>query len=836
MSIILKLEHEADTLDLMTGRYCVDDATFSPPTAARAVTFGQATIGADVTAKRRENRSWQFNVTITGSSPQEAERGLRELQTFLNRAGQANPLYIAYRSWNDYTYEPFFGLHGAFMRYEVVHAAAEAGRAYKNALKKSNTIVNVQLAFIIKPQSVGIEQHAGQATGGIFEDFIGKANGLSRGTVIAEATTNKMTNPIFMNATYNTGWGVSNAIVSANKDTNFILFGDTSARVYQTAANGEFRQSINVGNTNAHVLSFYAKREDGGVIDSIKAHYGTAKTTNYVSVGDGWYYCWASVTGVAAGTETGISFSAILGADPTGIYVDGFQIEEKAYPTPLCHGDLLACTWSGAKNATTSSRTAGTLVYDYDKLLNINVGFTMRVVWFPLTADLQTDRYLFNDSDRDLRLWIDSSEQYNAGTVTASTIQSAAVTLTPGTPEVLHLSYDGATLILYQNGVSLKSGSATFNTTQPASLYVGSSDSGGNQLNAPMMGLASTRRVMSAAEVLVDYNALTQQATDSDRIDPLPWFWTDGGDGVLDNDNDGTEANYAIVGGLMGDDADAVYQIDSDSDFVTRVGVTWGSLAVDQRDFDKDILTDGGTNTLLFEDGTGTVDTDANGDAVMQLAPLATTALDGPSTAVTKVNANILRNARSVVGYFVASDANTFETVQCQLVINYSADINDAQLSRWKTISTDTVLRPYITHEMPISFERDILDGQQQIGFELRFQRTSGSDNFDISHAIFFINYSAMYYGGGGATGTPDHLYARGRTGYIAITGDTTALKARRTFNRPLIITPERLNVLMFQHTYRHNSNVTATWTSSADAAASVDVEQFAVTPRFDIF
>jgi len=828
---ILKLLHGPDTLNLQAGRYCVDEASFAAPTTMRAVTYGAAAIGSVPTSKERVNRTWKFAVNVIASTnASEAERALRELQSFLNRAGGSTPLYAAYRNYGDYDFEPFFGLAGAFARFEIVDGRAQMANAAFPAVE-TGYIARIDVTLTIKPQSVYPGLPSGQATGGIFEDYIGRVDGKPRGTWLAEATTNKFTNPVFMASTFSTGWTASSAAASENKDGRFVLFGDTSARLDRTGSSARYTQTINVGDTETYAISFYVKLASSGNINtSVSAYYNTTLQTNRVSLGDGWYWCWGTATGAASNQETGVVFTGIS----ESVYVDGFQIEAKTQPTLLCHGDLLGCTWSGTKNASTSSRsgTGASLRYFFSEIVGVRAGFTYRVVWRPYFSSVIGQSTLFSDESADIRAHIDSSEAYTFATDTGSGITSDPVTLTPGTPEILHFTFDGTTSRIYRAGALIKAGATTLGADALTYTHVGN-HLGQLQLNAPIQGFAVFRSAMSAAQVLADYNAVKEQAEDGERIDPLPWVWTPDGDNIVDNDNDGTLNNFCVIGGLMGDDVETAYKLDSSNSFVLGAGVTWGSLPVDQREMDKDILTAGGTNTLLFVNGSGPADTDANGDAVTRIS-LSTSTTASMATAVTPTGARLLRNAFSVTGYFVAKDASTNTNVQVQAQVMLGDNQETYYSSRWRTLATSDAFRPFITSEMPLGFGDPILNSQRKIGFRFRFRRQAGAstENFDISHAIWLVNYSSVYTADVGNTVGVDMCYVSGRAWEGVDDANPTLTIGRRLFNRPLYIRPELLNVLMLQHTSDNFSASKTIWTTGYN----LEIEQFVTTPRFDIF
>ena len=251
---------------------------------------------------------------------------------------------------------------------------------------------------MIGPYARGRKQRVGSAIGGVLEDWIGSPDGISRGLIVPEATTNQMTNPVFGHGTWDNGW-TDGAGVDSSENTNedFLLFGTSSAKVLATAgANNVFYQSIDVANAgNTHVLSCYAKLPDGGVISASQCqlYYGAGLTTAYTPVGNGCYRLTASLTGAAPATGTGL-----LVVDTFMVYTDGFQIEEKAYSTPLTYGDLMGSAWTGTAHASTTNRTGSRVMVAVDDIVDVAEG-TLTLVWKAGHSNtFAADRYLFHET------------------------------------------------------------------------------------------------------------------------------------------------------------------------------------------------------------------------------------------------------------------------------------------------------------------------------------------------------------------------------------------------------------------------------------------------------
>ena len=156
-----------------------------------------------------------------------------------------------------------------------------------------------------------------------------------------------MPNPIFGHATYDNGWTTgANLVSSENKDPRFVLFGKSSAKLTAiSTGTNTFTISVTAANINTHAFSVFAKLPDGGVVSTtqIQLRYaGSDLVETYTHIGDGWYRVTATAAGVASAQNLVLSIAAGY-----TVYVDGVQMEESPYATPLMHGDLVGCSWAG---------------------------------------------------------------------------------------------------------------------------------------------------------------------------------------------------------------------------------------------------------------------------------------------------------------------------------------------------------------------------------------------------------------------------------------------------------------------------------------------------------
>lgn len=557
MAIGLRLRRGARILDLNSGRYAAGDQV-TPPPARYSVQLSEGTAsnrsGGRLIGKKPQNRTWTFEVVITTKQTAEIVQAISDLQTMLNMSGdEAEPLLIEYRS-NTSVPPPLWDQFGAWRAYEVVHGSLTLTRT---ASLPWEALAALTITCEINPYALGQRQRLMSAAGGIIEDTLGVANGASRGLIVPGATTNKMTNPIFGHATWNDGWTAQSALTATrNTDLSFVLFGDWSARVASSAnSNNLFHQSINVGNTNGHVVSCYARKPDGSAVTEVdcRLYYNATLTTTFTAAGNGWYRLTASVTGINAATNTGI----VVPAGAT-IYADGFQIEEQAYATRLCFGDLPGGAWTGTAHASSSTRTAGACKISIeDDVLRLNT-WTIRIVIKTFHANTYASDWMIFDA-RDgshteaPRMYFEAASDSFVAAYSSQSSASTAQTFAGGTTFVLHMVCEGGAIVrLYVNGVACTPSAKIAPASYGAALHVGADYAGANHGQQVTLNLATFERDLTASEISADYADLAAALQNDGRIDGIPWLWTQDGDNVLDNCDDSTHDNKAIAGGIPG--------------------------------------------------------------------------------------------------------------------------------------------------------------------------------------------------------------------------------------------------------------------------------------------
>ncbi len=548
-----------DRLDLDAAPYSTQ-GDFAPPVLAENVAISSGTSANQYGGGRRSRRKsmpgeYSISVAVQGGTSAQTEASVNRLIRFLRRGTPQQPVYFCWVPANAAGVEPIYGTYGRSKRVEILSFSAEKNAVYYGVGSMRNRAILLDIDAVINPPK-GWPVLAARAVGGIFEDTIGVADGQSRGTVIPPAITNKFKNPIFAHLTWNTGWTANAGIVAAkNIDKNFILFGQASAKLYATVSES-FYEVINVGNTNPHIISCYARRPDGGVIDATIATllYNTTQTTTFTPVGNGWYRLSASVTGVAANQAVGIKINLAR-----TLYVDGFQIETNwAYITPLAHADMLGCAPTGVLHESSTSRTAaraylpiGTDTFQISQgsarfvvKYDVANSFPDYIVYFDTRdAGHTTSLYLVYEATGDTLTFTDG---VNSAT-------SAAQTWAVGDKVIYHVTWGPGGLFLYRNGVQIGTNATFTIPSAGVNVFIGSSYLTTYQIPGTILGPAFFDRQLTGTEVLADYNDLAAAVADEQRIDPIFWEWDKDGDSILDNGDSGSYQNWAVFGGIPGD-------------------------------------------------------------------------------------------------------------------------------------------------------------------------------------------------------------------------------------------------------------------------------------------
>ena len=191
--------------------------------------------------------------------------------------------------------------------------------------------------------------------------------------IVPEATTNLFSDPSFFLADPDTEWDISGdgAAPDWTRDTTYSFFGVSCAVADVDAGGGGTLTTIYQTFTTtatSYTVSAYVRRAAGGTLTNSQCvawfDDGAHNWDSITHVGNNWYYCVYTGTATAAGNAFGVR------ALEDGLYVDGCQLENKAYATTYCDGTREGCEWDMGQHTDSSSRSAvsraGGRVYDFD--------------------------------------------------------------------------------------------------------------------------------------------------------------------------------------------------------------------------------------------------------------------------------------------------------------------------------------------------------------------------------------------------------------------------------------------------------------------------------------
>ena len=552
-----KLHLDANPYELAFG--------FVPPAVTETPNIGIGTSanqygGGKLISKRTESGAYSFSVRVMGSSNAHNEALIDRLDRFIRSGTDAEPVYFCWRPADNVDAEPLYGQFNATRRAKVITGSVYKSAEYYSRGTIRDSVIFADVNMVINPPE-GKRQRVATATGGIIEDTIGTTDGTSRGVIVAEATTNVITNPIFGHSTPLNDWTVgADTIGEVVTDDDFVLFGDNALRVTRKTSGSTFSvyQSINVGGTATWCLSFYAKKPDSSAVTAadIRPRYGatTPSDSTYTPVGNGWYRVYDTFTGIASAQVTG--FTSIVAG--VSIYVDGFQFEEKAYPTPLAYGDQLGCSWAGTAHDSTTTRVVSSLRIPAAECIQPS-NFTW---WLAFRAncafsEFASARVLLREDATNAYINAETTGQLSFSYDGSNGCAGAATAIAAGDIVVVHATMDSAGLKLYRNGAADGAGTATFAPLASSTyLYVGSNETPGGHSNATILGAGTYNKALTAAEIALDYANLYQAARGMDgyggRVDWIPYLWTQAGDNVVENCDGATYDNWCVIASIPG--------------------------------------------------------------------------------------------------------------------------------------------------------------------------------------------------------------------------------------------------------------------------------------------
>lgn len=350
---------------------------------------------------------------------------------------------------------------------------------------------------------------------------------------------------------------VSGPTVTQNTTAPYVKFGVNSVS-YVAVDPSNYQISINPGNTNSHTLSAYVYNGTsgavGGTVDGTVASLlweGAVKTTTYTDMGGGWWRLSYSST-----TSNSSNPYGVYVASGKTVYVDGVQLEEKAYATTYADGTLgNGYAWTGTANNSTSTRTMVTLQYPSSNNLNNTKGTIS--FWFYRFNNVASGEtaYLFSDGNHYIR--VDSG--WGGGLSFNFKGKSTGQPITVTGWHHITISWDDTTsTVQFFLNNSPWSPSGTYSATGFGSYFsVGEWYQPSSALisNSTISDLRIFDRALSSGQVSQLYYAglgSHQEATTVNRFaspeDPVAYWKLDDGTGTTAKDSSVNQLNGTITG------------------------------------------------------------------------------------------------------------------------------------------------------------------------------------------------------------------------------------------------------------------------------------------------
>lgn len=817
MNIIAKLIHGSETLDLNSGRYKMG-YDFEPPYTNLTRAYGRATLGAELVETEPTNRGWRFSLVLTGANPAEVERARKNLANFLARAGdESEPLYFAWRLWDDYAFEPLWGSFGAFERLEIVSGDLVTTPNYYLAKTATYTVPNCTVNLVIKPYAQIRRQQVLAATGGVVEFTVGM-KGKPLGTMILPDSYNDFTNPVFGNTTWDNNWTVSSGNAYENTDPRFVLFGKTSAKLINDDASVlNFTESITPTITGDMVISCFIKRYDAtnnlnGTNIRMYRDGTIGASVNIYHIADGWHFVWKATTGKGGAGNYGISILT----QGEGYYVDGFCLEPGTVPTFLTYGDQPGSTWTGTAHASKSTRTDGTAYLAASEQTPIEVlAGTMRVVlkcFHPYSELAASEFYLFNMGGvSGLTLKYDNPNtrwEFSDGTTTLT----ATDTFDEMETIVLHAVWDASNseMRLSLNGVLADTD--TYTTLASLLSYNFEFGALGAAQQAPFIILdwGFFDQPMTAAQVTADYNLVTALAADNERVGMFPYSWTKtqtaGETGLVYNANDDTYDHYAVVGGLLGDRFITELRADMSADWSTIHRVFMGHLPVKAEHLTRWLTgITGDTKSILYRDlqGIGPDSTLVGSQYKNVTIGTSRTTFDFAPD-YTRAGYDAFRG-RDVYGLFRLYDAGSDLQAALSIIVNTQILSNE-----YVNLDTTTAYRLYVVGPLKIHSSPEIANLSPYAFGMISLKRTTGSANVRGDWVAYFPNLLSI---GPQTTINADSFFLREDVCWIGDATDDIGHGVLQVQGTPLRLEANMLNVLMFAMGGIGDNDPLITWT-----------------------
>ena len=696
MTFYARLKHGSKHLDLSSGDYTLLPE-FTPPSASSIPLMSGGSMLNRYSGGKRIDRSFadrgmNLPLRIQGDSAAETHGLVRKLSAFIEVAmnDSTNPLYFVFGESNAVPYEPTWGQQ--FKYYEVKDAEQAIGNLYGIAsINQSAIFVNVPL--LVAPFATGLRQRVGTATGTILEHTWATPDGISRGLCVLSNDRNYILNPVFGHSTFNTGWTDGAGVDTyENTDEEFVLLGTSSAKVCAPGgANRFIRASVDCDTTTIHTVGFHVKKPDNTAVaaaDATIEYNGSGVTEYYEAVGDGWYLVWAQITGIAAATDLDLYVGA--GGDNT-IYVDGTFCIKSNYPMPPFYGDMLDCTWAGTAHNSESISTD--TVYHIPDAIDIAEG-SIVMAWTATSNESEhgDNMVLCVTEDSNYRIQYNVTTNVFAFTDGTNTC-SIAKDVDFGDKFVLIATWGNDGIAFYANGTT-DTDVYTIPAAVPDEFYLGSTHVPADYSNGTFLGLTIYKRQLNATEAAAHYADVWQHINGGDglgqRLNAIPWLWTDDGDDTVDNCYEsGAYENFFVCGGIPGNvPAETVIEATKSTNFSAA-----DTLYLSLMDLDEYI----NPSDLFFFDVSGTANAAyCGGEYLLKSVDTSDTIISDAGSARTSAKFVSQFAGKNIYAFFRMRDAAA-DTLLVYLKFGFGVDVD----SETKTITMATT--NYLYHTNPVS-------------------------------------------------------------------------------------------------------------------------------------
>lgn len=546
----INLDTEGGDFELDVS-YTPTGAAISPVMAAANASdhFG----GAELASIRAQNTTFALPVIVRGQSGEEVTANFQQLDRFLHKANDGYPVTFHFSGNSDTPHDPVWGQLGGAQRFEIEFVGSARLWNEYGMGQVNNVSMLATYTLTCRPYPLGIPQRVASATGGIIEDVYGSPFGSSRGLIVAESVTNKFTNPVFGNSDWDNGWSATSDLeVELTLDPEFVLHGRRSAKLTSVTAFGvtqAFTQSLALGNTNDHTFTAYLKMEDGSdPSGKVWLWHGVTVTGGTTTaLGNGWYRFEKTFTPTGTNVAVGVAF-----VQNKSCYLSGVQLEERSYSTPLCHGDMLGCSWSSTAHLSSSTRSNGNAWIGARESISLGYG-TVAVAVKPRYAFDDRDFHVFEEPTSGFRLTYDTSAEEFVFSDGTSVVSAGSQTFSEDEWIILHCTWsqdDG--ISIYQSGALADSGiSHRPIATDGEVVYLGNDGFGSGFSNSPF-SVTFYSRAFSASEVAAQATAMANITANDYAVDLIPFMWSLNGDNVADNTDAGSDIGHVAFGGIAG--------------------------------------------------------------------------------------------------------------------------------------------------------------------------------------------------------------------------------------------------------------------------------------------